>query len=83
MAEDTPDVALDLPTEENTAVATKAEGAEKTEDAASAESSAFLAKATQKAFMNIQIGGKDAGKLTFALFGETVPKTVENFAHLC
>jgi len=33
--------------------------------------------------MDIQIAGKDAGRLTFALFGGVVPKTVDNFAHLC
>ena len=33
--------------------------------------------------MDIQIKGKDAGRLNFVLFGDVVPKTVENFAHLC
>ena len=34
-------------------------------------------------FMDITQNGKDVGKLKFELYGETVPKTAENFRSLC
>lgn len=34
---------------------------------------------TKKVFMDITIGGKKAGRIEIGLFGETVPKTVNNF----
>ena len=37
----------------------------------------------QKAFMDITIDGKDAGRLTFDLYNIAEPKTVENFEALC
>merc|ERR1712166_597995 len=37
----------------------------------------------QKAFMDITIDGKDAGRLTFDLYNKKEPKTVENFEALC
>lgn len=40
-------------------------------------------KVTHKAFMDIQIDGKDAGRIVFGLFGEVVPKTVRNFREFC
>merc|ERR1712032_1162381 len=42
-----------------------------------------LDKITQKTFLEVQIDGQNAGKITIGLFGNTVPKTVENFAALC
>eukprot|EP00403_Amphidinium_massartii_P017636 CAMPEP_0178409072 /NCGR_PEP_ID=MMETSP0689_2-20121128/20271_1 /TAXON_ID=160604 /ORGANISM="Amphidinium massartii, Strain CS-259" /LENGTH=491 /DNA_ID=CAMNT_0020030197 /DNA_START=136 /DNA_END=1611 /DNA_ORIENTATION=- len=37
---------------------------------------------TQKAFMDISIGGKDAGRLEFDLYGDDAPETVKNFIGL-
>ena len=42
-----------------------------------------LEKITQKAFLDISIDGKPAGRVVIGLFGDTVPKTVKNFASLC
>jgi len=41
------------------------------------------AKITNKVFFDIEIDGESAGRITFGLFGKTVPKTVENFRALC
>lgn len=38
---------------------------------------------TNKVFFDIGIDGQSAGRVTFGLFGKTVPKTVENFRSLC
>ena len=37
---------------------------------------------TQKVFFDINIDDKPAGRIVFGLFGDTVPKTVDNFVTL-
>eukprot|EP00923_Selenidium_pygospionis_P028516 GHVN01051177.1.p1 GENE.GHVN01051177.1~~GHVN01051177.1.p1 ORF type:complete len:138 (+),score=23.34 GHVN01051177.1:1400-1813(+) len=41
------------------------------------------AKITQKCFFDVSIGGEAAGRIVMGLYGDVVPKTVENFAALC
>jgi len=36
-----------------------------------------------RVFFDIVVGGKDAGRVTFELFADVVPKTAENFRALC
>lgn len=36
-----------------------------------------------RVFLDISIGGKPAGRLSFELFADVVPKTAENFRALC
>lgn len=40
-------------------------------------------KVTHKVFFDITIGGAEAGRVTMGLFGDVVPKTVDNFFQLC
>ncbi|KAH6842578.1 cyclophilin-like domain-containing protein [Chaetomium sp. MPI-CAGE-AT-0009] len=40
-------------------------------------------KARSRVFFNITIGGQAAGRVTFELFNDIVPKTAENFRALC
>ena len=41
------------------------------------------AKVTSKCFFDVEIGGERVGKVVIGLFGEVVPKTVDNFRALC
>ena len=42
-----------------------------------------LATITDKTFFDIEIDGEAAGRIVAGLYGEVVPRTVENFAVLC
>ncbi|XP_020399970.1 peptidyl-prolyl cis-trans isomerase CYP20-3, chloroplastic [Zea mays] len=41
------------------------------------------AKVTSKCFFDVEVGGEPAGRIVIGLFGEVVPKTVNNFRALC
>ncbi|KAK8893559.1 hypothetical protein M9Y10_021982 [Tritrichomonas musculus] len=38
---------------------------------------------TNRVFFDIEVNGESIGRITFGLFGNIVPKTVENFRALC
>jgi peptidylprolyl isomerase len=38
---------------------------------------------TNKVFFDLEVAGEPAGRIVMGLFGDTVPKTVENFRALC
>merc|ERR1712166_1578570 len=42
-----------------------------------------LATVTDKVYFDISIGGAEAKRVVFGLFGDVVPKTAKNFATLC
>uniref|UniRef100_A0A5B7BDK2 Peptidyl-prolyl cis-trans isomerase n=1 Tax=Davidia involucrata TaxID=16924 RepID=A0A5B7BDK2_DAVIN len=41
------------------------------------------AKVTTKCFFDVEVGGEPFGRIVMGLFGDVVPKTVENFRALC
>ena len=45
--------------------------------------SAPLAEVTKTAYFDIEIDGKDVGRIELGLFGNVVPKTTKNFEELC
>ncbi len=48
-----------------------------------AKQSEVKATVTKKVFFDIQIGEEEPQRVTFGLFGDVVPETVENFRALC
>jgi hypothetical protein len=47
------------------------------------DAKADLETVTHKVYFDVDIGGQSAGRVVMGLFGETVPKTAENFRALC
>jgi len=44
---------------------------------------AKAAKVTQEVFFDMKIGDRNIGRIVIGLFGEVVPRTVDNFVKLC
>lgn len=38
---------------------------------------------THRTFMELAVGGNSVGRVVFALYGNSLPRTVENFRALC
>lgn len=51
--------------------------------ALAAETDPRHAKVTNKVFFDVEIDGKNIGRIVMGLFGDVVPKTAENFRALC
>lgn len=49
----------------------------------SSQNSYTNVEVSERCFFDITIGGEDAGRIEFGLFGNAVPKTTENFSALC
>mmetsp|Transcript_3068 Transcript_3068/g.7129 ORF Transcript_3068/g.7129 Transcript_3068/m.7129 type:complete len:203 (+) Transcript_3068:60-668(+) len=47
------------------------------------KSKAEMETVTSKVFFDVEMDGQPAGRIVMGLFGETVPKTAENFRALC
>ncbi|KAL7480480.1 hypothetical protein ACHAW6_006213 [Cyclotella cf. meneghiniana] len=46
-------------------------------------SGSTVSMANPKVFFDMEVGGKDVGRITFELRADVVPKTAENFRQLC
>lgn len=57
--------------------------ADKNNKGDASDSTGAAAKARQRTYFDITLGGLPAGRIVFELYTETTPKTVENFRSLC
>lgn len=46
-------------------------------------STQYIIKHTYTVYFDMDVGGKDVGRITFELRADVVPKTAENFRQLC